>query len=74
MIIIISCKTKKKKNGDVIELRCKNKVYNNTNFCEKHQNCDNFLKTFLNKEEEIITLVNGKIHILKVHIIVTLIF
>ncbi len=43
---------RQRKNGDLIELRCKNKVYKNTNFCKKHQDCPKFLKNFLNNEEE----------------------
>ena len=43
---------RKRKNGDIIELRCNKKTYNNTDFCKKHQNCKSFLKNFLNDEEE----------------------
>ena len=32
--------------------RCKNKVFRNTDFCEKHQNCNSFLKLFTNGFEE----------------------
>lgn len=32
--------------------RCKNKVFRNTDFCEKHQKCQSFLKLFTNGFEE----------------------
>lgn len=41
-----------RKNGDLIEVKCNKKIVNNTDFCEKHQNCKQFLKKFLNNEEE----------------------
>ena len=31
--------------------RCKNKTYNGTDFCEKHQNCTSFLSQSLNGYE-----------------------
>ena len=43
---------RQRENGDLIEVRCKKKVYNKTDFCKEHQNCKQFLKRFTNNEEE----------------------
>lgn len=41
----------RRKSGKVVELKCPNKVKGDTSFCEKHQNCPEFLKKFVNKGE-----------------------
>ena len=39
------------KDGNIIELKCNNKVSNGEHFCEKHKDCKQVLNKFTNNEE-----------------------
>ena len=44
-------KQTKKENGDIVELKCNNKVVDGTHFCSQHQECPKFLKQFVNDDQ-----------------------
>ena len=41
----------RKKSGAIHEVKCNRKVKSNSHFCEKHQECPDFLKRFTNQSE-----------------------